>query len=77
MSPSGMGGIPRLQAKGRLRKCGRVRRCRIGVHTKFDQKVHLVRIPKDRMKVLRCDMVIRVRDLLHQIAVEHEPDPVG
>ena len=35
-------------------------------------KVHLVWIPKYRKKVLEGDVALRVRDLLRQIAMEHE-----
>ena len=49
-----------------------MRKYRIGAHTKFDLKVHLVWIPKYRKKVLRGEIAIRVRDVLRQIAIEHE-----
>ena len=45
---------------------------RIGAHTKFDMKVHLVWVPKYRKKVLTGDVAIRVRDIIRQIAMEHE-----
>ena len=41
-------------------------------HTKSDLKVHLVWIPKYRKPVLTGDVAIRVRDLIRQIAMEHE-----
>ena len=44
----------------------------MGAHTKFDLKVHLVWVPKYRKKVLSGAVAIRVRDLLRQIAMEHE-----
>ena len=44
----------------------------MGAHTKHDLKVHLVWIPKYRKKVLTGDIAIRVRDLIRQIAIEHE-----
>jgi len=49
-----------------------VRRYRLGAHTKSDLKVHLVWIPKYRKPVLTGDVAIRVRDLIRQIAMEHE-----
>jgi putative transposase len=49
-----------------------VRRYRTSAHTKFDLKVHLVWIPKYRKKVLEGPVAIRVRDLIRQIAMEHE-----
>jgi REP-associated tyrosine transposase len=49
-----------------------VRRYRHGAHTKTDLKVHLVWVPKDRKKVLTGEVALRVRDLLRQIAMEHE-----
>ena len=49
-----------------------MRHYRIGAHTKFDLKVHLVWVPKYRKKVLVGDVAVRVRDLLRQIAMEHE-----
>ena len=51
---------------------GRMRRYRHGAHTKTDLKVHLVWIPKYRKPVLTGDIAIRVRDLIRQIAMEHE-----
>jgi putative transposase len=44
----------------------------LGAHTKSDLKVHLVWIPKYRKAVLVGEVAIRVRDLLRQIAMEHE-----
>jgi putative transposase len=49
-----------------------VKRYRIGAHTKYDLKVHLVWIPKYRKKILTGEVAVRVRDLLRQIAMEHE-----
>ena len=49
-----------------------MRRYRLGAHTKSDLKVHLVWIPKYRKPVLTGDVAIRVRDLIRQIAMEHE-----
>ena len=44
----------------------------MGAHTKFDLKVHLEWVPKYRKKVLYGEVAVRVRDLLRQIAMEHE-----
>jgi putative transposase len=44
----------------------------VGAHTKHDLKVHLVWIPKYRKKLLVGQVAIRVRDLLRQVAREHE-----
>ena len=49
-----------------------MRRYRKGAHTTYDVKVHLVWIPKYRKKVLIGPVAIRVRDLIRQIAMEHE-----
>lgn len=49
-----------------------MRRYRLGAHTKSDLKVHLVWIPKYRKAVLTGEVAIRVRDLIRQIAMEHE-----
>ena len=49
-----------------------MKRYQLGAHTKHDLKVHLVWIPKYRKKVLTGEVAVRVRDLLRQIAVEHE-----
>ena len=45
---------------------------KLGAHTKTDLKVHLVWIPKYRKRVLIGPLAIRTRDLLRQIAMEHE-----
>ena len=45
---------------------------RVGAHTKYDLKVHLVWIPKYRKKILTGAVALRVRDVLRQIAMEHE-----
>ena len=44
----------------------------MGAHTKHDLKVHLVWIPKYRKKILIGEIALRVRDLIRQIAMEHE-----
>ena len=49
-----------------------MRSYRLGAHTKFDLKVHIVWIPKYRKKVLKGEVSIRVRDVIRQIAHEHE-----
>jgi len=49
-----------------------VKRYRKGAHTTHDLKVHLIWIPKYRKKVLIGPVAIRVRDLIRQIAMEHE-----
>lgn len=49
-----------------------MRRYRLGAHTKSDLKVHLVWIPKYRKAVLVGEVAIRVRDLIREIAMEHE-----
>jgi len=49
-----------------------VKKYRIGAHTRYDLKVHLVWVPKYRKKILVGEVAIRVRDLLRQIAMEHE-----
>jgi REP-associated tyrosine transposase len=54
-----------------------VRHYRLGAHTKTDLKVRLVWIPKYRKAVLTGEVAVRVRDLLRQIAAEHELDIVS
>ena len=49
-----------------------MRKYRLGAHTKSDLKVHLVWLPKYRKPVLTGDVAVRVRDLIRQIAAEHE-----
>ena len=49
-----------------------MKRYRIGAHTKHDLKVHLVWIPKYPKKILVGPVAVRVRDLIRQIAMEHE-----
>ena len=63
---------PRLQAKRRVWSYGSVRRYRVGPHTRFDCKVHLVWIPKYRKPVLVGPVALRARDLIRQIAMERE-----
>ena len=54
-----------------------MRRYRTGAHTKTDLKVHLVWIPKYRKKVLSGEVAQRTRDILRQIAMEHELDIIS
>ena len=54
-----------------------MRRYRLGAHTKTDLKVHLVWIPKYRKRVLSGEVAIRARDVLRQIAMEHELDIIS
>ena len=54
-----------------------MRHYRLGAHTKSDLKVHLVWVPKYRKPVLTGEVAIRVRDLLRQIAAEHELEIVS
>lgn len=45
---------------------------KLGAHTKTDLKVHLIWIPKYRKRILTGQVAIRTRDILRQIALEHE-----
>tara|TARA_B100000315_G_C14300070_1_gene461441 strand:- start:102 stop:542 length:441 start_codon:yes stop_codon:yes gene_type:complete len=54
-----------------------MRRFKLGAHTKTDLKVHLIWIPKYRKRVLTGQVAIRTRDLLRQIAMEHEIDIIS
>jgi putative transposase len=49
-----------------------MRQYRLGAHTKTDLKIHIVWIPKYRKKLLTGAVSIRVRDLIRQIATEHD-----
>ena len=49
-----------------------MRKYRLGAHTKSDLRVHLVWLPKYRKPVLTGEVAVRVRDLIRQIAAEHE-----
>ena len=51
-----------------------MRRYKLGAHTKIDLKVHLIWIPEYRKRVLTGQVAIRARDILRQIALEHELD---
>ncbi|MFC1882592.1 IS200/IS605 family transposase [Thermodesulfobacteriota bacterium] len=50
---------------------------KLGAHTKTDLKVHLIWIPKYRKRVLTDQVAIRARDILRQIALEHELDVIS
>ena len=54
-----------------------MRRSRLGAHTKTDLTVHLVWVPKYRKKVLTGEVAVRTRDLLRQVAMEHELDVIS
>lgn len=54
-----------------------MRHYRLGAHTKTELKVHVVGIPKYRKAVLRGEVALRVRELLRQIAAEHELEIVS
>ena len=45
---------------------------KLGAHTKTDLKVHVIWIPKYRKRVLVGPVAIRARDVLREIAFEHE-----
>ena len=45
---------------------------KLGAHTKTDLKAHLIWIPKYRKRVLVGQVAVRTRDILRQIALEHE-----
>ena len=49
-----------------------MRRYQLGAHTKTDLKVHLIWLPKYRKRVLSGPVAIRARNVLRQIAMEHE-----
>ena len=49
-----------------------MRKYRLEAHTKTDLKVHVVWLPKYRKPVLTGEVAVRVRDLIRQIAAEHE-----
>jgi putative transposase len=49
-----------------------MRKYRHGAHTKHDLKAHIVWVPKYRKKVLTGEVAIRVRDVLRQVALEHD-----
>jgi putative transposase len=51
-----------------------MRRYQLGAQTKTDLKVHLIWIPKYRQRVLTGPVAVRARDVLRQIALEHELD---
>jgi len=49
-----------------------MRQYNLGAHTKTDLKVHIIWIPKYRKAVLKGVVGTRARDLIRQIAMEHE-----
>ena len=49
-----------------------MRRYRTSSHSRYDLKVHVIWIPKYRKRVLSGQVAIRVRDLIRQIAMEHD-----
>ena len=49
-----------------------MRRYLLGAHTKTDLKVHVIWLPKYRKRILTGPVAIRTRDVLRQIALEHE-----
>ena len=49
-----------------------MRHYRLGAHTKSDLKVHVVWVPKYRKAVLTGEVALRVREVIRQIAAEHE-----
>lgn len=49
-----------------------MRHYRFGAHTKSDLKAHIVWTPKYRKRILLGQVAIRARDIIRQIAVEHE-----
>jgi len=54
-----------------------VRKYRLGAHIKTDLKFHVVWLPKYRKPVLTGEVAVRVRDLIRQIAAEHELENVS
>ncbi len=54
-----------------------MRRYKLGAHTKTDLKAHLIWIPKYRKRVLTGQVAVRARDILRQIALEHELDVIS
>ena len=54
-----------------------MRRYQIGSHSKTDMKVHLIWVPKYRKRVLTGVVAMRTRDLLRQIALEHDIEVIS
>ena len=54
-----------------------MRKYRLGAHTKTDLKVHVVWLPKYCKPVLTGEVAIRARDLIRQIAAEHEVEIIS
>jgi putative transposase len=72
-----MGVRTRPSGEARLVSRGRGRHYRLGAPTKSDLKVHLVWVPKYRKAVLTGEVALRGRDLLRQMAAEHELEMVS
>ncbi|MBT8372341.1 MAG: transposase, partial [Deltaproteobacteria bacterium] len=49
-----------------------MRRYQLGAHTKTDLKVHLIWVPKYRKRVVTGAVAVRARDIIRQVAMEHE-----
>lgn len=45
---------------------------RRGAHTQYDLKVHIIWVPKYRKRALLGPVAVRVRDVIRQVAMEHE-----
>lgn len=54
-----------------------MRRYRLSTHTETDLKVHIIWIPKYCKKVLTGEVAVRARDILRQIAYEHELEVIS
>lgn len=54
-----------------------MRRYEKGAHTLYDLKVHLIWVPKYRKRVLIGQVALRTRDVLRQIALEHEMEVIS
>ena len=54
-----------------------MRRYTTGSHSKTDLKVHIIWTPKYRKHVLSAQVAERARDILRQIAMEHELDIIS
>ena len=54
-----------------------MRRFQLGAHTKTDLQGHLIWIPKYRKRVLTGQVAVRARDIMRQIAIEHEIDIIA
>ena len=54
-----------------------MRRYEKGAHTLYDLKVHVIWVPKYRKRSLTGQVAIRTRDILRQIALEHEIEVIS